>query len=228
MSNMKKNNKQMSFRKTNNSRNSNVLLQKNKRNRRRRNNRNVNGDYNIGMVKNAPIQTRCIRYTTTAIQDDVFSSQDLLNWVGFATTTTAGYSLCESFRIKRLKFTLLPSDTQAPASVSFKWVGTNTPHDEIVITAIPAVPAVINLYPPPDSNAAWWQSDFSVAIPMFSFDDTSFGGAQLDIEFEWVMLADATSNALTTLSGATANTIVYPRQPETGSKIWTPFGLPSG
>ncbi len=195
--------------------------------RRVKNNQGSNGMYNIKLVKNAPIQVRQIRYHTTVLADHSILVSDLMQWVGFATTTTAGYSLVESFRIRRIRFTLLPSETQVPDTATFKWAGTNTPHDEVVVTNMPAVPGTVVLYPPPDSNASWWQSTYADSTPLFTFDETNQSYAQLDIEFEWVMLADNTSNALTALIGATANTIVYPTMPRS-TVIWTPQGLPRG
>ncbi len=203
--------------------------QRRNRKRSRRNQQRVNGPYEIKDVKNAPIQTRSIRYSTTSLSDHTITSTDLLEWVGFATTTTAGYSLCEAIKIRHLRFTLAPDDTtNAPRSCTFKWQGTNVPHDEVVITAFGGVPATISLYPPAESSANWWQSDFTTATPLFSFDSNSGDPAILDIHFEWVMLSDPTSNALTSITGATANTIVYPSQPATGTSVWFPVGLPSG
>lgn len=201
----------------------------NKKQRRKITRGHGDDPYHIGQIKNAPIMTRAIRYRGDLAS---FSYQvgDLMQTIGFATSTTVGYSIIGSAKLERVKVVLLPQTGVSSSSLSFKWGGNNVPTDEYVMNTIGSVPVSKNFYPPEDTNASWWHSQYSSTEVLFTF--LAVGVAcpmYVDLEFSWVMLADPTSNALSAFyTTATANTIVYPSQPvsETVGYL-NPVGLPT-
>lgn len=189
-----------------------------------------NGGYDIGQVKTAPIQQRCIRYECSGgLGDYTFSVDDLLNLFTFCTSTYVGYSLISSARLQRVKISMMPeSDVITPQYLTFNWEGLNAPNQEETMSAMTAVPATGNFYVPENSNAAWWHSDFTSTEALFSLNSTSGSDYFMDLEIEWIMEPDGTSNVMAYSNSANINTVVYPSLPITGTNKFAPVNLPTG
>ncbi len=204
----------------------------NKRNQERRRKNRTNGSYDIGQIKNAPILTRCIRYESPGTTNEFqWRNGDLMKMIGFATSTTEGYSIMQSVRIRRVKVTCMPDTSEVSGSCRFEWLGTSAPENEDTMVYMPAVPCSKNYYPPEGSSPWFWRSDYSNADALFSVKFTANIVWFLDIEFEWVMKNDTTTQQLDALTSATANVLVYPRLPinvSTSSQRLFPVGLPTG
>ncbi len=213
-------------------RNVNEIHVNNRRNKNRRRRNQTNGSYDIGQIKNAPVLTRCIRYESPGLASAFeFRNSDVMQMMGFATTTTAGYSIMQAVRIKRVKVICMPDTSEVSGSCRFEWLGTNAPENEDTMVYMPAVPCSKNHYPPEGSTSWFWRSDHTSSEAMFAVNFSANIVFFLDIEFEFVLKNDTTSQALSTLTGATANNMVYPCLPfNIGTKAnrLIPVGLPNG
>jgi len=176
--------------------------------------------------------TRCIRYfsdNSTATTYG-FSVDDFMQFIGYATSSTAGDSLVQSFRIKRVKVIAMPDTSDVSGFINFEWLGANAPETVQNIVYTPAVPASRNFRPTEGSTAYWWHSDQSSAEELFEVNMVVAVNFYLDVELEFVLKMDTNMDSLSTLTGATANAIVYPSLPTSlsaGARM-IPVGLPTG
>lgn len=186
-------------------------------------------------IKNAPAQTRAIRYVATSgnsasTQTLQFRSKDLLSLMGMATTTSSWTSVIESAQLTgiRVSAVLQPTSVADSATLSFTWKGQYTREEEIAFTVSQLTPVNVFLQPPPDSNADWWYSASTDILDLFMI--TWMGEDMqltVDLHFSYV-LPHGQDNTLEVLtgSGLTAGKFYYPEVPAVGTSIQlSPVGL---
>jgi hypothetical protein len=197
--------------------------------RRKMNQPQRGGPYNITEIKNVPIQTRVMRYQSpsTATQF-TFRTTDLLLMIMFSDTTTSAYSLMSAVKLKRIKLSLMPDQTDLSGACVLTWLGQFAPNSEFTMLYMAGVPMTENFYPPDSSVVSWWITDTTDAQDIFDITLSTAIPFILDIEFEWTLPGDNTATSTLVISGGTAGRIVYPALPRsTGAGRLIPIGLPS-
>ncbi len=217
----------------------NANLQKRRRQRRNRNRKGYNsrrmnqpnrgGPYNITEVKNVPVQTRVMRYQSpSSATQFTFRTTDLLLMMMFSDTTTTAFSIVSAVKLKRLKLSLMPDQTDLSGACVLTWLGQYAPNSEFTMLYMAGVPMTQNFYPPEDSVVGWWITDTTDLQEIFDITLSTAIPFILDIEFEWTLPGDNTQTSTLAITGGTAGRIVYPALPRsTGSGRLIPIGLPS-
>lgn len=191
--------------------------------------RRTNGDYSIGVIKNAPIQVRSIRYQSPTAPElsYLFRTTDLLSMIGFTTSTTVGYSMISAVKIKSIALHILPDPTDVTGSATFTWLGIYSPNNESTMTFMNAVPASYSFYPLEGSLASFWLTDTTTADDIFQVSISVATPFFMDIHFSYVMPYDSSATTSLSFSSALASRVVYPDIPRamaTGTRM-APTGL---
>jgi len=191
--------------------------------------------FSIPVVKNAPVQTRVIRYVATSgdsasVQTIQFRSRDLLILMGMATSATSFTSIIESATLTgvRVFAVLQPSSVAEQATLSFTWKGEYTREEEYSFTVSQMTPVNVFMNPPENSNARWWYSATTDILDLFMME---WQGTDMqitvDLHFSYI-LPHGQDNTLVDLSssGLTAGQFYYPEVPTVGTTIpLSPVGL---
>lgn len=207
-----------------------LTLDRRRRNpRNRRNGKSTMGPYSVPQVKTNPIFNRVIRYSnidngTTFL----YTTADLFYMMGFATSTTAGFSLMSAVRLRRIRWTITPNSDDDGGNGTFTWLGQFSPNNEITIAFAPGVITSQNFYPPQDSVPDWWITDTTSAQDLFQISVMTLPvQMSLDIEIEFTLPHDTTATPALTFTAGTANRIVYVAIPRVGATSMYPVGLPT-
>jgi hypothetical protein len=178
----------------------------------------------LTMIKNAPRQTRVIRYLCNA--DTSVTFDNLLTAISFATGTTTAYSIIGAMKIQQIRVTALPDALLSSSSLTFAWECSNSPEDSYTFPVIIGEAFSHSFYPPSQSIAGWWFSEGSADQTLFSINVTTNQFVYVDIHFEYVLEFSEVARSAQTVSGAVANTVLYPIVGTAGGL--TPVDLPSG
>lgn len=157
--------------------------------------------------------THKFRFTSDLGSVSSITARNIIQACGVsAATTTAGYPIVTSARIKSIELWAPPSALGANATVTCTWFGfqtTNLSELEVSDTTMStATPAHIRSVPPPLSTAAMWFVDSTSAIMALAVPPNGI----IDLVLEMV-LVDGPGTVLApgfTLVAATVGAVYYP------------------
>lgn len=156
----------------------------------------------------APFSFRCRVQIVNAKSNDTITVKAFREIILQAESTTASHPIFETIKVKSLTLyapALDAEDEITPIDIVF--TGSHTNEAVIVSNALESIPAMIHRKVPPDSVAAMWQSSGSNtdALVTISCPANCF----LDISMSAVLIADGTIYTGSTLTGATAQKLLY-------------------